>query len=55
VTHVSRAMALAAVLAVTASVAHAQAARVAPEARIDGIIAARGALQSICSTAANSS
>jgi hypothetical protein len=38
-------MALAAVLAVTASAAHAQAARVEPEARIDGIMATRGALQ----------
>jgi hypothetical protein len=38
-------MAVAAVLVVTGSVAHAQAPRVEPEARIDAIIATRGALQ----------
>jgi hypothetical protein len=38
-------MAIAALLVGTAAVAHAQAPRVEPEARIDGIIATRGALQ----------
>ena len=38
-------MALAAVLVVTAPVVHAQAPRVEPEARVDAILASRGALQ----------